>query len=188
MSSRLYGLEKYTILNWKAVVCDGRLRKHWPLQYFRPRPTPPLRWKLTILYIEPLILKWSTLFSDQCIESEEDGQHKNKKNIHWLSLAWFRIIFQTTKSTKWTMENASKLEQKKKKPVYYRVITSVIFFASFSMCVYQIYELILLYLSDPIETQIKMIMHDSMKFPAVTVCNLNPVQRSRLVAVYHGPV
>ena len=72
-------------------------------------------------------------------------------------------------------------EEKKQKSTSYRVITSIIFFTSLSMCVYQIYELILLYLSDPIETQMKVTMHDSIKFPAVTICNLNPVRRSRLV-------
>ncbi len=73
------------------------------------------------------------------------------------------------------------VEEKKEKPVYYRVITTVIFFASLFMCVYQTYKLILLYLGDPIETQMRVIMHDSMKFPAVTICNLNPVKRSRSV-------
>jgi hypothetical protein len=71
--------------------------------------------------------------------------------------------------------------EKKQKPVYYRVITTIIFFTSLSMCVYQIYDLTLIYLSDPIETQMKVIMHDSIKFPAVTICNLNPVRRSRSV-------
>lgn len=79
------------------------------------------------------------------------------------------------------MVNNERQDQKKEKPVYHRIVTSVIFFMSLSMCVYQTYELILLYLSDPIETQIKVIMHDAMKFPAVTICNLNPVKRSRSV-------
>ena len=78
-------------------------------------------------------------------------------------------------------------EEKKEKTVYYRVITTVIFFSSLCMCVYQTYQLILLYLNDPIETQMKMIMHDAMEFPAVTICNLNPVKRSRSVKMWLSP-
>jgi hypothetical protein len=76
-----------------------------------------------------------------------------------------------------------KNDRRKEKSVSYRIVTTIIFFASLSMCVYQTYKLILIYLSDPIETQIKVIMQDSMKFPAVTICNLNPVRRSRSVSV-----
>ena len=79
------------------------------------------------------------------------------------------------------MNSEKDREQKKQKPVYYRVITTIIFFCSLCMCVFQTYQLILLYLSDPIETQMKVIMHDIMEFPAVTICNLNPVRRSRSV-------
>ena len=84
------------------------------------------------------------------------------------------------------MRNFDRRGDKKEKTVYYRAVTTVIFFASLLMCVYQTYQLILLYVSDPIETQIKVIMHDAMKFPAVTICNLNPVRRSRSVISFSG--
>ena len=78
-------------------------------------------------------------------------------------------------------KETSEPNEKKKKPLSRRIVVTVIFLTSLSMCIFETNEIIVLYLSKPIETQIKMTVNDAMEFPAVTICNLNPVRRSRLV-------
>ena len=77
-------------------------------------------------------------------------------------------------------KETSEPNEKKKKPLSRRIVVTVIFLTSLSMCIFETNEIIVLYLSKPIETQIKMTVNDAMEFPAVTICNLNPVRRSRL--------
>lgn len=71
----------------------------------------------------------------------------------------------------------SDIKVKKNKSLFYRLAITVIFLSSLSMCIYQTQELVLFFLSDPIETQIKVTVNDVVKFPAITICNLNPVRK-----------
>ena len=61
-----------------------------------------------------------------------------------------------------------------------RLFWIVIFAASFSYSMFQIQRTVMVYLSYPTKTDINIVQKEEFKFPAVTVCNINPFKQSEI--------
>ena len=66
----------------------------------------------------------------------------------------------------------------KEKSIIKRVIWGLIFFAAASYCLYNIGERASHFASKPSSTTLSVSAQDSVPFPAVTICNLNPIKKS----------
>ena len=61
-----------------------------------------------------------------------------------------------------------------------RLFWLVIFGAAFSYSMFEIYQSIKAYRSYPTRTDISIVNKEQLRFPAVTVCNINPFKQSKL--------
>lgn len=64
-----------------------------------------------------------------------------------------------------------------------RIFWAVIFLSAAGGCLYNVVERFATYLDRPTSTTLSFKVNDGVRFPAITVCNLNPVSRSYLERV-----
>ncbi|EDO32949.1 predicted protein, partial [Nematostella vectensis] len=67
-------------------------------------------------------------------------------------------------------------------------IWSVVFLCSFIFCAYEIGNNVRYYLTKPVNTVFKIDYVDEIKFPAVTICNNNPIRKSWAATTPYLPV
>ncbi len=65
-----------------------------------------------------------------------------------------------------------------------RIIWAILFLVATAFCIYQIYDLVRLFLQYPKNVEIKL-EFGALPFPAVTVCNVNPLIRKYINKVNH---
>ena len=63
--------------------------------------------------------------------------------------------------------------------VYQKVLWTLLFLLTFGYLIFQLSQLTSDYLSRPIKTKVSL-QFESLRFPAITICNMNPVKKSML--------
>ncbi len=65
-----------------------------------------------------------------------------------------------------------------------RIIWAILFLVATGFCTYQIYDLVRQFLAYPKNVEIKL-EFQALHFPAVTICNVNPLINKRISKVNH---